>query len=214
MLDYGKSKLREIGARGVMAGWSLSFFKDALGSALFFGTFEYIKSQSFYSFITWYYGSYDTVFSTQTSARQVAYSSEGRLMIRPHYALEPSFILAAGVTASVAQQLVVYPLSNIQTVHYERLEQLDIQAKKTQNTRSMLNVYYHAYEKTLAQCSLESKTAGGWRKYLYRGFLLNTMRQIPSTSAGLIVFELVRRKYATEAEAVRIEKDGYDILLS
>jgi hypothetical protein len=56
--------------------------------------------------------------------------------------------------------------------------------------------------------------AGGWRSWLYRGFILNTMKQVPSTSAGLIVFELVRRKYGSQIEAVRIEKDGYDILLS
>lgn len=200
--------------RGVMAGWSLSFVKDAFGSALFFGTFEYIKSQAFYGFITRYYGSFDSVFSIQTPPRQVETSSEGRLMIRPHYAIEPGFILLAGVTASIAQQSVVYPLSNIQQVHYERLELLDRQTKKAPCTRSVMNVYYHAYEKTMQQCRNEATSVGGWRKYLYRGFLMNTLRQMPSTSAGLIVFELVRRKYATEAEEVRIEKDGYDILLT
>ena len=49
---------------------------------------------------------------------------------------------------------------------------------------------------------------------MYRGFIINTMKQVPSTSAGLIVFELVRRKYGSQIEAVRIKKDDYDILLS
>ena len=37
--------------------------------------------------------------------------------------------------------------------------------------------------------------------------------QVPSTSAGLIIFELVRRKYGMGGEPVRINRDGYDILL-
>ena len=43
---------------------------------------------------------------------------------------------------------------------------------------------------------------------------MNTIKQVPSTSAGLVVFELVRRRYGNEAEAVKIKKDGYDILLT
>ena len=42
---------------------------------------------------------------------------------------------------------------------------------------------------------------------------MGTLRQVPSTSAGLIVFEILRRKYALDEEEVRIHKDGYDILL-
>ena len=40
------------------------------------------------------------------------------------------------------------------------------------------------------------------------------MRQTPSTSAGLIIFELVRRRYSTEDDIIRIHKDGFDILLN
>ena len=29
-----------------------------------------------------------------------------------------------------------------------------------------------------------------------------------------VIFEVVRRRYGNDAEAVRIEKDGYDILLT
>lgn len=43
---------------------------------------------------------------------------------------------------------------------------------------------------------------------------MNTIKQVPSTSAGLVIFELVRRRYGSEAEAVKIKKDGYDILLT
>jgi hypothetical protein len=75
--------------------------------------------------------------------------------------------------------------------------------------------YYHAYEETFKQCKKLAKRQGGWRKYLYRDFFMSTIRQVPSTSAGLIVFELVRRKYAfeTEEESI-IEREGVRILLS
>ena len=59
-----------------------------------------------------------------------------------------------------------------------------------------------------------AKRLGGWRIWLYRGFVMNIVRQVPSTSAGPVIFELVRRRYADESEAVRIETDGYDILLT
>jgi hypothetical protein len=214
MWNYAHEKLRSIGLRGVFAGWTLSFMKDSFGSALFFGTFEYIKNQSYYSFLTHYYGSYESVFQLGSPPRQVQYSPEGRPLIQPHYVVEPAFLLLAGMSASVAQQVVVYPLTELQNVHFQRLEVLDLQAKKAATTQRMFRLYYHAYEKTYNECRIEVQRAGGWRRWLYRGFALNTLRQIPSTSAGLIVFELVRRKYSAETEAVRIEKDGYDILLT
>jgi hypothetical protein len=36
---------------------------------------------------------------------------------------------------------------------------------------------------------------------------------VPSTSAGLVIFELVRRRFGM-GEEVKISEDGYDILLS
>jgi len=59
----------------------------------------------------------------------------------------------------------------------------------------------------------KAQTAGlSMRRWLYRGFWWNTIRQVPSTSAGLIVFELVRGKYSG-GDQVRINRDGYNILL-
>lgn len=43
---------------------------------------------------------------------------------------------------------------------------------------------------------------------------MGTLRQVPSTSAGLIVFELVRRRFADTREGVVIEYDNSRILLS
>lgn len=37
---WSREKLKEIGARGVFAGWSLSFMKEAGGYGIFFASFE------------------------------------------------------------------------------------------------------------------------------------------------------------------------------
>lgn len=221
MWHYARGKLHDIGLRGIFAGWGLSFVKDSVGSGVFFCTFETIKSQGYYKFVNWYYGALGEVAIDKISKKRgpgPGTESHFTPIIRPHYALEPAFLFLAGISASVAQQLVLHPLALIQTHHFERLEHLDEQAKHFSETPSaargrMLKAYYHAYQETWRECNLEAKPFGNLRRYLYNHFLWNTMRQVPSTSAGLIIFELVRRKYGLSDE-VRINQDGYDILLS
>ncbi|KAJ1303666.1 hypothetical protein OPQ81_008094 [Rhizoctonia solani] len=201
---------------GIFAGWSLSLAKDSLGSAVFFSSFEYVKAQSYYSFIAWYYGQDRDAHHAKT--------------IQPHYSIEPAFLMLAGISASFAQQVVLHPLTHVQMEHWEHLEYLDAQARKIRkHTQSnapkskwrwkMIHAYYHAYRETWAQCVAQARAqegsgSGALRRWLYRGFWWSTIRQVPSTSAGLIIFELVRRKYGLGGEPVRINKDGYDILLA
>jgi hypothetical protein len=192
------------------AGWGLSFLKDSLGSAIFFTTFEYVKAQAYYGFVSRYY----SAMHPDVLKRQLATSKEVRPVIKPHYALEPVFLMLAGVAASVTQQLVQHPLSLIQTLHYGRLESLDYKASLDHSRAQMMRHYYHAYAETFAQCKQQAIKAGGWKSWLYKGFIWNTLKQVPSTSAGLVIFELVRRRYGNEAEVVKIQRDGYDILLS
>jgi hypothetical protein len=210
MWHYASHKLRSIGLQGIFAGWSLSFVKDAFGSAVFFATFETIKSQAYYTYVAKYYGTRtrDTLLE---KAIVMPNENDDRPVIRPHYTLEPIFLLLAGISASITSQLIMHPLTEMQDVHYRRLEALDQQVTRPSK---IVSRYYHAYQETLAQCKTLAKTAGGWRKYLYRDFLMGTVRQVPSTSAGLIVFELVRRKYAFENEEVVIEREGARILLT
>lgn len=78
----------------------------------------------------------------------------------------------------------------------------------------MMTQYYKAYAQTFEQCKQLAMKAGGWRSWLYKDLLSTTLRQTPSTSAGLIIFELVRRRYSTEDDIIRIHKDGFDILLN
>ncbi|KAJ5743760.1 Mitochondrial substrate/solute carrier [Penicillium manginii] len=207
MWHYGHHKLKQIGLRGIFAGWGLSFLRDSFGYAVFFSTFEYVKSQSYYSFVTWYYGALHPEhieripFSTSTS------SDRGVPVIKPHYALEPGFLLLAGVTASVAQQVIQHPIGVIQDLHLGRLEYLDHQASLDPSRRQMMRLYYHAYQETYKRCARKAARAGGWRPWLFRGFFSTAIRQVPSTSAGLIIFELVRRRYASLDDAVHIRNE-------
>ncbi|CAH0044421.1 unnamed protein product [Clonostachys solani] len=227
MWSFGSEKLREIGLRGIFAGWGLSLAKDGLGSAIFFSTFEYVKAQGYYRFVTWYYGGLaeDTVDLLATKRPTRSRENETTTIIRPHYALEPTFLLLAGSCASLSQQVLLHPLTHFQVKHWDHLEDLDAKAARFRASRAanpdkpwrrwrMLRAYYHAYQETWAVCGAEAKTEGlGIVKWLYRGFWWNAIRQVPSTSAGLIIFELIRRKYGFGSEEVRITKDGYDILL-
>ncbi|XEU99583.1 hypothetical protein FSHL1_004870 [Fusarium sambucinum] len=228
MWKFGWEKLREIGLRGIFAGWGLSLAKDSLGSAIFFSTFEYVKAQGYYRFVTWYYGGLAEDIVDVLAMKRPAHKhrqEEGIRLIRPHYALEPMFLLLGGLGASFTQQILLHPLTHFQVKHWDHLEDLDAKAAKLRASKvvnpekphrrwRMLRAYYHAYQESLAVCRTEAAAEGlSLTKWLYRGFWWNAIRQVPSTSAGLIIFELIRRKYGLGQEEVRITKDGYDILL-
>lgn len=211
MWRYAQHKLHEIGPRGVCAGLSLSIVKDGLGFALFFSTFEFVKAQCFYSFVTNYYGGLTGQIET-SRLRRGPERTQGIPTIKPHFALEPAFLLLAGVSATIAQQAVQYPLTIVQDVHLKRLEALDKQACSKPSLARQLQLYSNAYRVTFRTCAKRARRAGGTSRWLYGGFWTNTIRQTPGTSAGLIIFEVVRRMYA-DGVGARIEKDGYDILL-
>lgn len=213
MWHYAGHKLHSISLRGIFAGWTLSLLKDSVGAAFFFTTFETIKSQGYYGYVTHYYGS-RTREALLESAALYHDENDGRPVIKPHYTLEPTFLLLAGISASITSQLIQHPLTELQDVHYRRLEALDYQAHNESKPSRIMSRYYHAYEETFRQCKKLAKRHGGWRRYLYRDFFMSTLRQMPSTSAGLIVFELVRRKYAFETEEVIISHEGAHILLT
>ncbi|CAK7274466.1 hypothetical protein SEPCBS119000_006186 [Sporothrix epigloea] len=304
MWAFSAAKLREIGLRGIFAGWGLSFVKDSVGNGIFFSVFEYVKAQGYYSFVASYYGALDESIilaqqqrqqvthgqvggiETRTDTKQKSYSAHESnhnvahdqaasvqllpqawaqardreraiqnanlpVVIRPHYALEPAFLLLAGVSASFAQQLLLHPLTHFQVVHWDMLEDIDAAvkadreaaaARTTASNRTavwnetaqaggnqkrgilqrifslprlhFMRTYYHAYLATMNRCDEMAAMEGRSRiSWLYRGFWWNAIRQVPSTSAGLIIFELLRRKYGMAGDEVRIRQDGYDILL-
>jgi hypothetical protein len=123
MWQYAYRKTREIGARGIFAGWTLSLARDACGNAAFFATFEYVKGQAFYSFVSNIYGHYGKLTGFQKDvlrAQEGRNSKAGNPVIRPHYLLEPAFLALAGVAASVVQAVIQYPISRVQEIHYGR----------------------------------------------------------------------------------------------
>lgn len=242
MWSFGRTKLHEIGARGIFAGYLLSLVKDAFGSAVFFSTFEYVKAQGYYNFIRWYYGSLNNDVVDDLARKRPhqtrhepanadlalasVEASRPNKTIKPHYAIEPGFLFLAGLSASMAQSVVIYPLHHLQVEHWEHLEALDQQATKLRHHPrtpgdkkwAMLRNYYKAYQMTWQDCKdiAARESNGKVGRWLYRGFWWNTIRQLPSTSAGLIIFELVRRKYGLASDEVRITSRAgqYDILVS
>jgi hypothetical protein len=75
--------------------------------------------------------------------------------------------MLAGVTASVAQQTVLYPLGKIRDLHYDRLEWLDQQAEKPNQAQSrgrMLRAHYHAYQQTWQQCKVQAASVGSMQR--------------------------------------------------
>lgn len=203
MWQYGRKKLHDIGVRAVFAGWRLSLVKDSVGYAAFFATFEYVKAQSYYGFVTWYYGG---LVPFSRLVQRAASDENGTLILKPHFAIGPTFLMLAGILASVAQQVIQHPITVIQQIHQTSLSD----HKRFSN----LNNTYGAYGRTYRRCLVYARRFGGWRQWLYRRFWLTSLKQMPSTSAGLVIFELVRRRYGSEVEAVTIHKDGYDILLT
>lgn len=215
MWQYGRHKLKQIGPGGIFAGWSLSFLRDSLGSALFFSCFEYIKSQAYYSFVSAWYeprhgGHAEKLRLTESNDDD---DDDDFPLIEPHYAVEPFFLMTAGIMASIGQQAIQHPLNTIQNIHFERLEHLDHQVSLGASRRRVFKIYYHAYRETFERCKKKSQHAGGWGKWLFNGFTGTAIRRVPSTSAGLIIFELMRRKYADFSDSVYIRKDGYGIIL-
>ena len=213
MWQYGQHKLREIGMRGVYAGWSVSFIKDSIGFGVFFATFEYVKAQSFYAFVTRFYEGLQPS-AVETSNRRGPDGAYGVKTIKPHYAFEPMFLMLAGISATVFQQLIQHPLSLIQEIHHGSIEVIDRLLRLKPSRSETLRYYRRAYERTFQVCRAQARYVGSARIWLYKGFIMNTLKQVPSTSAGLVIFELVRRRYGDDSEAIRIEKDGYDILLA
>lgn len=121
--------------------------------------------------------------------------------------------MLAGITATVAQQFVTYPVSLVQTIHRGFLTRLQDQVISGRLRPWRRRNYFKGYKNTFQRCLVFVRHFGGLRRWLWKGFCLNTIKQVPSTSAGLVIFELVRRRYGTENEALSIQEDGYKILL-
>ncbi|KAL9017125.1 MAG: hypothetical protein Q9185_005527 [Variospora sp. 1 TL-2023] len=111
---------------------------------------------------------------------------------------------AAGIAASVA----------LQTIHYGSLANFDGPKRPRARIVQSLWVYMDTYEKTFRAYRPRAIRFGGWGPWLYRNFSWHILRQLPSIRVGLVIFELVGRRYGSEVEAATIEEYGYSIILT
>ncbi|KAK9370531.1 mitochondrial carrier domain-containing protein [Lipomyces kononenkoae] len=226
---YAMEKLKTIGLRGVFAGYALSFTKESLGFAFFFSTFESVKQWS-YSRIVRDYGApipkyLDAAAKLPAGSNQNQHSN---IREKPSAALYPATILVAGAAATIALQIVQYPLSRLQNLHLTNLESIDfdkIYSRKPSSEhgadnaemvksartarRELLQAYIKAYRQTFREARA-LKNMGkhrSWPQWLYKGFIRNTLTAVPSTSVGLFVFEIMRIRYIESVEGVTVELD-------
>ncbi|KAG0231281.1 hypothetical protein BGW42_000335 [Actinomortierella wolfii] len=124
------------------------------------------------------------------------------------------FILLAGAGAAIAYQAVDYPMENIRSQFYlkeaelqervvQQQQQLAANSTKHSATYSTLSsnaattkppssneIYRHTYR----ECQRRARAAGGWRRFLFKGFGMTAIRSVPAASVGFLVFEIMKRK--------------------
>lgn len=221
---YGRDKLKEIGLIGCFGGYGITLFKESLGFAVYFTTFEIIKGQLCQNLIN-IIKHYDHL---KYTIRNTRFSD-----ILPHKTYEPheiekepmefmspkeekwfqrTFTFGGGVTAAFLLQVVQFPFSKIQKVHLSRLEAFDIYNRslvKNAGTVSLattssllkirvrspsrrLHIYYNSYMDTFEHILFIHKNTNSLLKWLYRGFIRNTLAIIPGTTAGLLLLDYMR----------------------
>lgn len=196
---YGFNKLKEVGLVGVFAGYGFSLIKESIGFAFYFCTFEFVKNQGYqvtYTGVKAVRSMKNRIKKTfawltnKTYDETLVKKEENRLT----KVLRSSFILIAGASAAFALLAVQYPLNKVQTVHYSRLEALDIyNASRTPRRRPFVKLYYNSYIDTYDQVmKMKRRAKIGWFQWGYKGFARNALTTIPATSIGLLVFEIMR----------------------
>lgn len=127
------------------------------------------------------------------------------------------FVFVGGVSAALLLQIIQYPFGKLQKIHLSRLEVFDIynrasinglhphklphDAKPTVKSAYLgftkwrpFNIYYHSYVDTFRHVQFIHKSTGATCRWLYKGFLRNTLAIIPGTTAGLLLLEAMRNK--------------------
>ncbi|SMN19537.1 similar to Torulaspora delbrueckii TDEL_0B05280 hypothetical protein [Maudiozyma saulgeensis] len=171
---YGWEKWRQIGLIGCYGGFLLTLFKESFGFGIYFGTFEYIKER---------------------------YKDE----FRDSQYINHSIIFVSGVTSALLLQIMQYPISKIEKLHHKRLEAIDITitaSTKSQisllgtrnNWRSRhMHLYRNAYRETFSHLrQVHGDHHLKFIRWLYKGFLRNTVAVIPGTTAGLLFLNYLR----------------------
>ncbi|OZJ02261.1 hypothetical protein BZG36_04698 [Bifiguratus adelaidae] len=206
MWSYAWRTLRELGWTNAYRGFSLVILRDSLACGLFFSTFEWVKQQGYYHFLTEAYDMHirreeDLEGVTPVEQpiprqpwhhdpRAVAIAEKAQHRDKPPYVLEPFFIIIAGASAAVAYQLVDYPFAKIHNIFYIREAESEYANPKSWKATR------HLYHETLRAVKLQvQRQAGGqWLKWLYSGFGATVLNVVPATSLGFLVFEFFKRE--------------------
>ncbi|PRT55876.1 Mitochondrial thiamine pyrophosphate carrier 1 [Wickerhamiella sorbophila] len=186
---YGAEQLKTLGPRAAYGGITLNLVRECSAFAVFFASFELVKGPMYRSYARWWYSpSY--------------FHPEGRKKSRVLY---PSFVLLGGCVAAAAIQIFSYPLSKLHKMHTLRLQAID----QTPNHNRGFQDYLYSYHKTFQAMKKQVKNVanGSWTRWLYGGVFRYTLASMPSTSIGLLVFEIMRIRYAPEPAGGAYEAD-------
>ena len=131
--------------------------------------------QAYYGFVTKYYG--DLQEHLLSSLLRPGLDESGLTdTIKLHYVIESTFLMLTGITASISQQAVQHPLNKIQIIDYRSLGFLDRESPIDQSRTAVLRKYVAAYEKSSRKCLVHAQRSGGWRPWLHKGFVGNTLK--------------------------------------
>lgn len=117
MWSYGMEKLRQTGAPGVFAGFTLSVVKESLGFGVFFATFEMVKGSWYRSYAKWLY-------EDRLKEHPTGFDENGKSIVNK--VLAPFSILVAGAAATISLHVVQFPLQKLQGIYLTRLDTQDI----------------------------------------------------------------------------------------
>ncbi|AET37597.1 uncharacterized protein Ecym_1364 [Eremothecium cymbalariae DBVPG len=227
--QYGIAKFKEIGLIGCFGGFGLSFLKESLGFAVYFTTFEFLKGQACSGIVASVNRYRELKYSTAYSHILNPYKEESNENQEPVSTsfvskrelewFQRSFTFVGGVTAAFFLQLIQYPMLKLQKVHITRLEAIDIYQKAVENKSNsypvkslqaaklkvrprdtgLIHLYYNSYLDTFEHIKFLNKNTS-IRRWLYKGFIRNTLALIPGTTAGLLVLEYMRSNLDDELD--------------
>ncbi|KAF9366100.1 hypothetical protein BGX34_006288 [Mortierella sp. NVP85] len=219
MWEFATSTLRELGLKTVYRGFALTLVKDSLACGLFFGVFEWVKQQGYYSAMDeLLHNNLDTLEQDDKNEKTLDSllpaaslspiadaTSPPPFSPRPYMWLEPTFVLLAGAAAAIAYQAIDYPLEQVKNIFYAK--ETELQAEKDRHPsrphsqrfnassmRSGTSVSTQIYKMTWDECRAQASLSGGWRRFLFSNFASTAIRAVPAASVGFLVFEVMKRK--------------------
>lgn len=211
--QYGIYKLRNVGIRGVTAGFYLSFIKESIGFAFYFSTFEFIKNQCLHYTIAvidslnkvqYNYFSY---FNSKKSEDPPSSIYDRK---RTFKIIKSTFILFGGACAATVLQLIQFPISKIQNVHLSRLESLDYYNISVPERRTpTYNPIYHSKfinDENLPKFLMRNRTFSNTIGNANKGFFLAKywVKRLVVTNPYLSTYY---RSYLQTFEMIKLMKE-------